>query len=1499
MSHAPVRLASLVVAILLAPFLTAAPVTAAALDVYRYLEDPGMVGEGQRPPHAVLRPYADTRTALADVAAHDARSPWIATLNGEWRLRIAERPEEVPAGFHDDGYDVSGWPVAKVPHTWQSDFADHPMFRNIAEEVWPDDPPKVPRDANPTGAYVRRIDVPRTWSDRRVFLRFEGVTSGYFVWVNGRYVGYDQGGYTPAEFEVTGALRPGRNQVAVQVHRWGAGSYLEDYDQWRYSGIFRDVWMYATPRTLLRDAYVTTDLDERHRDATLTARVEVEGAAAGHTVRGTLADPRGRPVATVTRPVDADGRATLTAQVSDPAKWSADAPALYALALELLGPDGKVLHTTAQAVGFREIEVRDRQLLVNGERILIKGTNRAETDPDTGRHLTRAAQKRDVELMKSLHINAVRTSHYPSDPYLYDLADRHGLWIADEVDIETHSRESCPRDCLADRPEWQAAFADRFQAMVARDKNHPSVIIWDTGNEAGLGAAHYAMAAWADANEPTRLLYHQSNNPNGDAPYADVWGPRYPTPGYVDTIGRTTTRPVVFGEYAHAMGNSLGNFDRFWELIRRHPSLQGGFIWDWAEANPRQPLILTPDSSRNRVQTFLVGKPRAVPGRRGQAVELSGLDDFVNVFRAPELDLAGEAVTLDAWVKPGPWGGSLPIVTKGRAYALQQRDANTLEFGVTTSAGWKAAAAPVPAGWYGSWHRVTGAYDGKELRLSIDGQQVATAAQSGAIQPGLYEVNIGRNAETQQDNTPTRLARAVIDDVRVHGAAAEPILALDFDRYERRGDFLSLGLSLSGTDGLVGSDRYLQPETTEMAWAHAPVRLTSDDPAAGKVRVLNEQPAGALHVKLRWSLEEVDRTLRSGTRDLRLDPGATVDLDLGAAPANPGDRQRWLNVEAVAADPPPWAPKGWRYGWQQFPAGGRVVPGIARPPLGTPELASSGSGITVSGDGWRYRFEAGTLVSMRAGGRELLREGPLLDAYRPPTSNETYDWGTADRAVWHRAGLDRLKTNVTGVRTALEGGTAVVEVTSTAAAPGMESLLSFEQSMTYRIDGRGTITLRHRVVPRGSRLSTLPYLPRIGVQVRVPEPMDELAYYGEGPHETYNDRAAGAFTGVWRGDVDSEYVRYSRPQANGNHTGSRWITLNDGRAGLLVGRTDGDIDVSATRYDRLDRAEYDFQLPLVRNDGWITLHAAAGETGMGETPNSVLEEFRVPPTKTQDYTLTLRPLTPAEVRAGGVPDSTATAPCPPGVTAAGDGHAEAGVPERITVTVAAACADGLTGATAALAVPEGWTVSPATADLGRVAAGTPASAVFTVTPPAGADYGEHELTATVTATSSGFPVTARAATTLRTPLPAGSVWASDLPFAAAENGWGPVERDRSNAEQPAGDGRTLSIGGRTYGKGIGAHAPSRVAIELGGRCTSFRADVGVDDEMGGSGSVAFEVWVDGQRRAATGVLTGAGGAEPVSADLTGGQLLELRITDGGDGNGADHGDWAAARLSCA
>ncbi|TDC93801.1 glycoside hydrolase family 2 TIM barrel-domain containing protein [Actinomadura sp. 7K507] len=1221
---------------LIAPALPApAAASAPPPDVYTYLDDPEMVGEGQETPHAVLRPYED-----AGQARQGKGSRWSRSLDGDWRFAIADRPDEVPGGFHEPGYDTSRWREVKVPHTWQSDRLDHPMFRNIPTEVWPDDPPKTPRDINPTGAYVKRLDVPDDWDGRRTFLRFEGVVSSYFVWVNGKYAGYDQGGYTPAEFDITDFVHAGENKVAVQVHRWSSASYMEDVDQWRYSGIFRSVWAYSTPKTYLRDATITTDLDDAYRDATLNVGLVVgskDGPQGEHTVRATLVDPDGRNVQRISGKTNVeDGGASLrlTAPVRNPEKWTDETPNLYTLVLELADSRGRVVHTTAETLGFREIEVKDRQLLVNGRRILIKGVNRAETDPDTGRHQTRGRMESDVALMKRLNINAVRTAHYPSDPYLYDLADRRGLWIDDEVDIETHNWEDCGKtgdqDCLADRPEWQKAFLDRFKAMMARDKNHPSVLMWDTGNEAGLGAAHYKMADYAGATDPTRPLYHQSNHPDGDAPFADIWGPRYPTPARLEAQAAATTKPIIMGEYAHAMGNSLGNFREFWEVIRRHPQTQGGFIWDWAEANLRHPRITTPDSSGNDIPAWQQGLPKVVDGHRGKALYFSGLDDYVEVYRDRRFDLTGTSVTLDAWVKPvRPWTGDFTIVGKGdHSYALKMSNETTLEFFVHSGT-WRTVRAPVPANWYDTWHRVTGTYDGTALRLYVDGREAASVPFTGAIDRSSWDVNVARNSETMQDAYEGRMAHGTIDDVRIYGRALtsseldggkdpkkDAILALDFDDFDAKGTFLSNGPSLSGDDGLVGSDRYVQPETAQLSWVQSPFRVTRAD---GKVSVSSERSFATGSPQLRWRYTEGSRTLSSGKSRAKLPPGGTADVRIPPPPANPSNAERWLTVEVVE--------DGRVVGFGQFSAGGTEVPGIREPATGDVDAKENGKEIVVTGKGFRYVFDKskGTMTSMRARGRELLRTGPELDVWRPPISNETYTWGRAEGEDWRRLGLDRLATTPTSV-TVADGGRVTVGITARTAAPDRPEAW-FDQTATYVVDGAGQIELTHQVVPQG-QVRSLPYLARVGYTLKVPGRYEEFAWYGRGPVGNYNDRKDGTPMGVYSSTVDEQYVSYYRPQAHGNHDDVRWTLLTDGRSGLLAAGVDGTIEASVTPYDDLDRALYPFA--RVRNPGWNTLHIDHSVTGVGDTPNPVRPEYQTRPDRTYSYKTLLRPLTGKE-----------------------------------------------------------------------------------------------------------------------------------------------------------------------------------------------------------------------------------------------------------------------------
>lgn len=1416
-----------VVVTMVALSLTPSTASAEPLDVLAYLENPRMTGEHQEPPHPDLRPERRL------------------SLNGDWRIRMFDRPEDVR--------DTSdGWRTVQVPHTWQTDFLDHPVFRNIPTEMYPDNPPAIPRDVNPTGVYEKTFALPAGWD--RTLLRFEGVTSGYLVWLNGEYVGYDQGGYTPAEFDVTSRLKPGRNTLKVQVHRWSAASHLEDFDQWRFSGIFREVWLYSTPRTYLQDVTIKTDLDAEYRDATLSAEVKIGGPQDGHTVRTRLFDPRGREV-----PVR-DGK------VANPLKWTDETPNVYELRIELL-QRGRVIQTGRQPVGFREIEIADRQLKINGKRVVFRGTNRAETSVRGSRHVTRAEQEKDVELMKRFNINAVRTSHYPSDPYFYELADRTGLMIADEVDVETHHHDACPGNCLAERPEWQDAFQDRFVGMVQRDKNHPSVIMWDTGNEAGLGKAHYTMAEYARAND-TRPLYHQPNVPDGDAPFADVAGPRYPSPASLEAKAKTTTKPIIMGEYAHAMGNSLGNFQEFWDVVRAYPQVQGGFIWDWAEQNIALPLYTTPDDA-NGILAYLSGKPSQVDGPHGRALRLSGLDDFVEVYRDRRFDEVSTGLTLDAWVKPGAWTGDFTVIAKGdHQYALKMSNATTLEFFIHSGT-WRTVRATVPADFRDAWHRVTGTFDGTRLRLLIDGKEVATTEFTGEIDWSHWPVNIGRNPETMQENVGTRMANGAIDQVRIyHRALTEAelardpkktaVLALDFEELVDKGRHQSYGAGTGGVDGVVWADRRPQPETTELMAVHSPIRFSFQD---NRLTVVSErQFTGTDDLELRWEVQDNGRTVAQHRG--RLQPG-TIALPDFRAPT-----ERWLTVRATGRG-------GNDVGIAQFPLGGTQVTGLHAP--GSPGKLTTTENdreVVVSGKDFRYVVSksSGTLTSMRVRGTELLKAGPELDAWRAPLSNEYM----AEDSSWYRNGLDRLVTSPSSVTVAKSGADTVITARSTAQAVRDAS---FGQTFTYRITGDGEVHVGHRVEAK-DRMRDLSYLPGIGFTLKVPDTYRKFTWYGRGPGENYDDRKAGAPVGVYQSTVDEQFQDYYKPQDFGNHADTQWATLSDGRTGLLVA---GDLDVRVSRYDDLDRAAYPFALK--KNDGWTTLHAAHRVTGVSETFHEPLPQYQVEAGAEYAYSVLLRPLTPAEAATGKLGHHV---DCAPEAELKASGTTlEPGERVEAELVVTRAC-PGTT--TARLTAPDGWSVSPSTADLSG------GSAKVTISREGGTT-GTRPVFAEITSGKGVSTLTQDFTATPRAPR--GETAVSALEFLGERNGWGPIERDTSNGEEQKGDGNPMSIRGAKFDRGVGVHADSEFQVYAGGKCARLTATVGVDDETGGSGSVRFEVLADGRPVYQSPVLTGQSAAVPITADTSGATVVTFRVTDAGDGNPHDHADWANPVLDCA
>ncbi|MFB9136636.1 beta-galactosidase [Vibrio olivae] len=519
-------------------------------------------------------------------------------LNGQWKFKLFDAPERVDADFINTQFDDSQWDDITVPSNWQLEGYDKPIYANV-KYPFEVNPPFVPSE-NPTGCYRTSISLSQEDLANTQRIIFDGVNSAFHLWCNGCWVGYSQDSRLPSEFDLTPYLVAGNNSLAVMVVRWCDGSYLEDQDMWWLSGIFRDVTLLSKPQHCIEDVFITPDLDACYRDGSLaivthisapeTYQVQVQLFHGEHSVtEPSIARPNNRRI---------DERGSWndvvfqTLNIREPHKWSAETPHLYRLVVSLLDENGLHLESEAYQVGFRKIEMIDGQLKLNGKPLLIRGVNRHEHHPELGHVMTEEGMLRDICLMKQYNFNAVRTSHYPNHPRWYELCDQYGLYVCDEANIETHGMQ--PMNRLSSDPQWAHAYMSRYTQMVMRDKNHPSIIIWSLGNESGHGSTHNAMYAWSKDYDPSRPVQYEGGGANTTA--TDIIAPMY---ARVDTVIEdeavpkwpikkwvslpNETRPLILCEYAHAMGNSLGSFNDYWEAFREYPRLQGGFIWDWVD----------------------------------------------------------------------------------------------------------------------------------------------------------------------------------------------------------------------------------------------------------------------------------------------------------------------------------------------------------------------------------------------------------------------------------------------------------------------------------------------------------------------------------------------------------------------------------------------------------------------------------------------------------------------------------------------------------------------------------------------------------------------------------------------------------------------------------------------------------------------------------------------------------------------------------------------------
>ncbi|GEK57691.1 hypothetical protein CHL76_01170 [Marinococcus halophilus] len=529
----------------------------------------------------------------------------VTLLNGDWKFHYAPSPEEAPEGFHAPDFSDANWDTLAVPSHWQLHGYGRPHYTNVIYP-FPVDPPNIPSE-NPTGSYRRTFELAEVPEGHTVLLAFEGVDSAFHVWVNGQLAGYSQGSRVPGEFDVTELVNAGTNHIAVRVYQWSDGSYIEDQDMWWMSGIFRDVSVQVKPPVYVNDFFVRTLLDEEYRDAVCRIDVHTNRAEEAYTVDAYLYDGA-EEIGTAQLPADSSGT-SADMHVANPNKWSAESPYLYQLVLVVRDDSGEEVDRVVHDIGFRSVELKGGVFLVNGVPITLKGVNRHDHDPETGRAVSAARMEEDVLLMKQNNINAVRTAHYPNAPAFYDLCNRYGLYVIDEADLECHGFDVINDwSQLSQDPEWKEAYLDRMVRMVERDKNHPSIIMWSLGNESGFGPNHQAMADWAKDRDPGRLVHYEGetrqlmneaavrNQPDQDPTASDVFTTMYTSVEVMDRLGARTDyeKPHILCEYAHAMGNGPGGLKEYWEAIRRHDRLQGGFVWEWID----QGILSTTDDGK-------------------------------------------------------------------------------------------------------------------------------------------------------------------------------------------------------------------------------------------------------------------------------------------------------------------------------------------------------------------------------------------------------------------------------------------------------------------------------------------------------------------------------------------------------------------------------------------------------------------------------------------------------------------------------------------------------------------------------------------------------------------------------------------------------------------------------------------------------------------------------------------------------------------------------------
>ena len=1233
-------------------------------------QNPSVFEKGQNAPHAFHMPYSSREQAIQNLPR---KCENFQLLNGKWKFLWLETPDQVPEGFWKSDFKTKDWDEITVPSNWQMEGYGHPKFRNVAL-TFKNDPPHIPDYYNPVGCYKRKFELPREWEDKEVMLRFEGIKSASYVWVNGKRVGYNQGGFEPAEYNITPFLDRGENDISVEVLRFCDGSYLENQDMWRLSGIFRDVKLYAQPKTYIHDHYISTDLDDEYRDALLNLQLDLKNTNQDSVkvfVEMDVFDEEGRSIlqeGMQKKEVMIDSVSTkkvvLSTQVDDPPKWSAEFPNLFQMLLVLKDGNGNILEAFTQKIGFREVEYKDHILTVNGVPVKLNGVNSHMHDPKHGQAVPLETLRTDLILMKQNNINCVRTCHYPPTPEYLSMADELGMYIFAEVGDEAHNNLQ-----LSEDPAWTEIYRDRSRKLVYRDRNHPSVIVWSAGNESGSGQNIHEVIKTGKAIDPSRPAWMYGGN-NFYIPFEDIVGPRYWNPiDYKNlaegkVLPENDQRASFMDEYLAATGNGLGGMDEYWEYIWKYPRLSGGAIWDWISPGIETPRWIVHDISEAKNDGQIMGRPVFQEGKNGWGLEFSGHDDWVEFYRDPSLDITGNQLSVSFWVKPFEIPQPNTFLTKGEhGYGIRMENPQTLEFYVQ---GEKriSAKAKVGANFYNNWHHIAGIYDGRNLQLFIDKKRVASTAFNGNISSTPFPLCIGREAETQdQGEYSGRLSKMVVDEVKVFSKAVNidkieaakegAVLDLDFEKDTVSDHFYAVGLG-GRTYGIVWPDRSVQPEIHQIKKSGQPVKIEAADIENGRFKIINRHHFKNLkELDGFWGIEVDGKPSQAGLFECDLAPGDTTEIAIDYRRLRIDSRQEALmTVGFMLKEDKDWASKGHEIAWEQFkvPTDFFFVEDTQDDKKVT--YSDEDDQLIISGADFRYVLDknTGELASLQFNGTEYLEGGPQFNVWRAPTANDIDPWGSymfsrENRTPGYGRSIDNTLRTL-GMRDLV---TQVDEVEIWfkdeegwhPSANNQKEILSleFEQiRVRMKVFSNSSLPANRRLNWGGDfsafeRIETwiftadgkieleqeiIPYgpmpdmLPKIGLQFQLPKTFNKVDYYGRGPFENYPDRKTGAKVSRYHSTADSMYVPYIIPQEYGNRCDVRWLQVqNDEGKGLLI-KGDELLNFSLYKYttDNLSRAMYTYQLQEAPN---TILNVDYEVSGVGGTSIRQLQKYRVRP----------------------------------------------------------------------------------------------------------------------------------------------------------------------------------------------------------------------------------------------------------------------------------------------